>query len=344
MVVTNDGISLSRLPVFLTYITRYILLEPIRLLEILIYDRRIKSHTLKNDPIFIIGHWRSGTSFLQTLLTKDANNLSTTIYKFIFSDNYYLTESWLKKPLNKLSKYFNIKYSFQRLPMNFDIPGELDPGLCANCSDHAYTWGHLFPKSYEKWFNRYIIINDDKIAQAWVDEYDYLIRKLSFQNKNKQIVIKSPGDTGRISVLLNKYPKAKFIYMHRDPIEVFHSTFNLWQIILKENSFQTINKDKIAEYIISSYKKLLINFLDQKKNMPNSQLIEIEFNDIQENTIQVLSRIYAVLNLGSLPIEDINSFLSNNKDYKVNSYATSEELKSMLQVEWSFSFKTWATR
>ena len=36
------------------------ILAPGRWLEHFLFDRKIRSTTIKKDPIFIIGHWRSG--------------------------------------------------------------------------------------------------------------------------------------------------------------------------------------------------------------------------------------------------------------------------------------------
>lgn len=337
----NGGISLKCIPLFVIYILRYFLFEPFRLLEILIYDRKIRSHNLIQDPIFILGHWRSGTSHLQSLLCKDPKNVSTTIFNFLFSDNYYLTESWLKKPLNILCSLFKVKYAFQRLPMNFDIPGELDPGLCANCSSHSYTWGHLFPKKFNIWLDKYIIIQNEKCASDWINDYDYLIRKLSFKNKNKQLIVKSPGDTAKVEILLSKYPNAKFIYIHRNPIDVFHSSRYLWGIIQKQNSFQKISDLQIDEYILNAYKKVLLKYLDSRDSIPVSQLVELGFNEIQHKPLQVLKEVYDKLNLGTFPKEELDSFLQENKSYKINQYSTSSELEEKILSEWDFSFIAW---
>lgn len=341
MVIKNGGISLKCTPLFITYTIRYFLLEPFRILEILVYHKKIRNLKLIQDPIFIIGHWRSGTSHLQNLLCKDQNHTSTTIFNFIFSDAYYLTELWLKKPLNIICKLFKVKYAFQRLPMNFDIQGELDPALCANCSDHSYTWGHLFPKNYEYWLDKYIVIQNKQCALDWINDYDFLIRKLSFRNKNKRIIVKSPGDTGRFELLLKKYPNAKFIYIHRNPIDVFHSTKNLWSIIQKQNSFQKISEATIEEYIIQTYKKVLLKYIETRTIIPQSQLAEITFNEIQNNPIKVIREIYEKFNLGSLPQKELDSFVQSNKCYKVNQYSKASKIEERLLKEWDFSFSEW---
>jgi len=144
MAAQNSGVSLRRLHIFLVYLFRYLLLEPFRLAEVFLYDGKIRRHELHHSPIFILGHWRSGTSHLQNLLRQDPNTTSATLYTSILADNFYITESWLKPVLNFCAKIFGAKYAMKRTPMDLVIPAELDSGLCAQCSSASYTWGHPF--------------------------------------------------------------------------------------------------------------------------------------------------------------------------------------------------------
>lgn len=47
------------------------LTEPLRIVERGRYRSKIQDVTIEHDPIFIIGHWRSGTTLLHHLLSLD---------------------------------------------------------------------------------------------------------------------------------------------------------------------------------------------------------------------------------------------------------------------------------
>ena len=336
---SNGGINGRGVSFFFVFLLRYIICEPFRLIEVFLYDGRIRNHRLIEDPIFILGHWRSGTSHLQNLLSKNSEHTTTSLFQFLFADTYLLTEAWLKKPLNWVVKFFRPHFSFQRLPMDFDLPGELDSAMCAMCSPYAYTWGHLFPKRFEKLTTRLLHIEDSAIAEKWIEDYDYLIRKLSFQKKTKRVIVKSPGDTSRVNILLRKYPNSKFIYLHRNPIDVFHSTRYLWDVIQKENSFQRISKEQIDKHIIQTYKLVLSKYIVDRQEIPSDQLIEISFNDLQKKPLVSLELIYTKLELGKFQVKDVEALLEKNKSYKTNLYTTSIELEEQLKTEWEFSFE-----
>ena len=87
-------ISKDKVPQLLYMLGTSILLTPFTLLESAIYAAPIRRHKMKKDPVFIIGHWRSGTTYLQNLLSKDkqfgwCDPVSTTTF----------CNSYLLKPL-----------------------------------------------------------------------------------------------------------------------------------------------------------------------------------------------------------------------------------------------------
>ena len=52
--------------------------------ESAIYGRRIQKTEVKEAPLFVIGYWRSGTTLLQTLLSKDPHLQHLPLYRCLF--------------------------------------------------------------------------------------------------------------------------------------------------------------------------------------------------------------------------------------------------------------------
>ncbi|MBC8355082.1 MAG: sulfotransferase [Planctomycetes bacterium] len=53
-----------------------------------------------------------------------------------------------------------------------------------------------------------------------------LFKKLTFKY-DKPLVVKSPTHTGHVRLLLEMFPEAKFVHIHRNPFEVFSSTLKM---------------------------------------------------------------------------------------------------------------------
>ena len=325
------GISFRRIPMFFVYFLRFVLMEPLRMVEVLLFERRIRKHELKEDPIFILGHWRSGTSHLQNLLHQDANFSTMTLYRMLFSDHFIWTESWLNPLLNRISKTIGIRYSFQRTTLDFNLSGEFDTALCSMGSSHSYTWAHLFPKQYKRWMNKQVFADGNTLD---LSDYYYLIRKLSWQSKGKRIIVKSPGDTARIQALLNDYPNATFIYISRDSYDVYHSSMYLWESIQRENSLQHLTKEEISELVLWTYPLVMKNYEEGKSFIPEGKLFEIAFEELHKHTEDILQNAYQYLSLGAFHPEDFAAFLSKNKTHQKASYSKDVDLVKKLKEHW----------
>lgn len=46
---------------------------PFRMIERILFGKKIEKLQIEYPPIFIIGHWRSGTTYLHNLMTQDPN-------------------------------------------------------------------------------------------------------------------------------------------------------------------------------------------------------------------------------------------------------------------------------
>ena len=69
---------------------------------------------------------------------------------------------------------------------------------------------------------------DPKALDQWKTAMRYFVQKLTF-SKGKKIIFKSPPHLGRVRVLLELFPGAKFIHIYRDPYKVYLSTKHMWQ-------------------------------------------------------------------------------------------------------------------
>jgi omega-hydroxy-beta-dihydromenaquinone-9 sulfotransferase len=331
----SGGVSLRRLPLWGVYLLRYLLFEPLRLVERLLYDRAIEQHEPDDEPLFILGHWRSGTSHLQTLLYLDPRFTTSTVFRSMFSDVFLLTEGWLAPLLNRLARLARAPFSIQRIPMDVDTPAEADLGLCCLGSRFSYTWGHLFPASFGLWMQERVLAPSPEIVAGWLDAYDWLQRKLSYAAGGKRVVLKSPGDTARVAALACRYPMAKFVFIHRDPVEVFHSNRYLWEVVLKEHGVQTLASDQVDAMIIEHHGRLLDAYTRQRAQLGSDRLVEVRYEDLRDEPVATLEGIYAQLGLGELSAQAVLDFVNTRGAYTAQAYVTSPELRGRLAGEMS---------
>ena len=327
----NGGFSLRRLPFWMGYVLRYTLLEPVRLVERWCYDQAIRKHQLSAPPLFILGHWRSGTSYLQTLLSLDPEFTTSTIYRSLFSDVFLLTERWLKPLLGGVGRVFGVQYAIQRSALDFDVPAEGDLGICCLCSPFSYTWGHVFPARFSQWMQRVVYRPTDEVIAGWFEAYHYLICKLSYGAGGRRVVMKSPGDTARLNWLSELFPEAKFIYIHRDPVEVFHSNRYLWEVIQRDHGVQDLTEEQVDAQILEHYVEVMARYQAQREALPSERLAEIAYAELKADPVGTLSSVYEQLDLGPVPVEAIAQFQRTQPVYGAQTYTTSPELAERLR-------------
>src|SRR5205823_6477253 len=66
----------------------------LRWLQLLVYGRKITATAVTQPPIFIIGHWRTGTTYLHELLILDERHTFPNTYE-CFEPNHFLLTEWI---------------------------------------------------------------------------------------------------------------------------------------------------------------------------------------------------------------------------------------------------------
>jgi hypothetical protein len=85
-------------------------------------------------------------------------------------------------------------------------------------------------------------------------------------------------------------------------------------------------------------------YIYYSKLIPANQLIEVGYDELIENPISELERIYAQLKLGEFQNVKprFELYLKTLKAYKVNPKVQLEkEIKEQIKKRWDFAFKEW---
>jgi hypothetical protein len=110
----------------------------------------------------------------------------------------------------------NVKFGFAE-------PREDEFALCS-ITGRALPVAWAFPHRADH-YGRYLTLRDASASEVaeWKSALLWLVRKLSFKY-GRPLVLKSPGHTCRIRLLLELFPQARFVHIHRNPYDVFRST------------------------------------------------------------------------------------------------------------------------
>jgi hypothetical protein len=259
-----------------------------------IYGRRIDATTLEAPPLFIIGHWRSGTTFLHELMVHDARFTYPTTYQCFAPFHFLLTE-WL------LTRYFKFLLPKHR-PMDNMLAGWQRP---QEDEFAMLTMGQPTPYRRMAFPNNAPVdmeyLNMEGIEpeslREWSEMLVRFVRTITYRQP-RRIILKSPTHTGRVAQLSKIFPGARFVHITRNPYALFPSTRRLWQSLDATQGCQRNRDEGLDEYVFESLTRMYEGFEKQREVLDDRQIIDIRYEDLVADPLAVLERVYDELELG----------------------------------------------
>ena len=302
-------------------------------------------------PVFILGHWRSGTTFLQFLLNKDPAFFTQNKYQSLFPDGFYTTEQSLKPVLAWLLSLTRPVHEWQAnisKSMAIDTPSEAELALISQLVPYTYHWAHFFPRSWQYYFRHYLLLEGlrEDTYRKWQQAYGTFLNKLYQYHSSGRLLVKNPGDTARISALLGLYPHARFIFLHRHPYEVYYSNHRLWNNVQRSISLEQITQAEQQRLILTMYQWLHQAYQQQKSQLASDQLIEVAYEDLIAQPEAVLAAIYQQLNLKGFDqaLPYFRSYIQENLNWPRQRYPYHPGDLALINHHWAFAFEEWGYR
>ena len=315
---------------------------PFRWFQIIRFRREIKAVNLdKSPPVFVIGHWRSGTTHLHYLMAKDPRFSCLEAFQAFFFRVALVSKRTMKPLLNRLMPKTRPQ---DNVSINAAAPTEEEHPL-TNLTHRSSMHSFFFPRNQSYFTKYHLFKTSEKSILKWKKSYKAMLKEISFYNgQDKTLLLKNPHNTGRIKILLELFPDAKFVFIHRNPYEVYQSTKHLYKCTIRSQFLQEINDSEITECVLDCYELVMKQYLDLKDSIPESQLVEIAYSDLSKDPISCLKNIYDTLKISGFdevqPIFD--SYLEKQKNYQKNKFkALPDGIRSEVKKRWGFAFEAW---
>lgn len=316
-------------------------LLPFKWYEQLRYGRKIASTEITDPPLFILGHYRSGTTHLFNLLSHDER------YGYINSVKAALPGAYIT--LDKLvRRCFSLLSSGSRPCDNMVVAADSaqeDEYAMTHQSPHSFLHVLTFPKNFREYIQKYTLFKDinDIELNDWKSSYRYLLRKLTFTEGGRKLLIKNPEHTGRLPVIADMFPGSQYIHIVRNPYDVYISSMYLYHSLFPHTALEPISNDDIRELVISRYQLMMKSYIDSRHLIADSDLVELRFEALERDPVGILSRVYA--DLGIEMSEEFSSSLQSYtrsiQDYQKNTYTLSAAEIERVNREWAFAFDYW---
>ena len=344
IVSKNGGITTKGIKNLLPWLIKTILFEPWRWIELAMYNKKVSQFSITKDPIFILGFYRSGTSYLHQFLSKDDRLGYHSNYQMVLPEIMLSSEKILVPVFEFICRSFNLRDSVHRVPLSFRFPGEEDATMTISVNPRGAQWGYFFPKKMNEYFQKYVLFENIPGSQfeAWKREFIFLLKKISLANHNKQLVLKSPPNTARIKLLLSLFPNAKFIFIHRNPYEVYLSNKQFWKVTQNIYALGGSKSVDINSVILDTYSKIMHRYLLEKDLIPEGQLIEIPYEDLVQNPMESMQKIYKTIHLDFGYCENkMQSFVDLQKNFVKLEHNLPADEKRVVSEKWEPFIRHW---
>ncbi len=304
----------------------------LRLLQEAIYGRRIRQTVLQHPPIFILGHWRTGTTLLHELLVQDERFAFPTTYECMNPNHFLLSENIFTRWLYWLMP---TRRPMDNMAAGFDRPQEDEFALCMLGEPSPYLTV-AFPNRGPQ-YNEYLDLEglSPRALGSWKRTLYQFLQKITFRSP-KRLVLKSPPHTARLKVLRDLFPGALFIHIVRDPYVVFPSTVNLWKSLYQRHGLQKPNYVGLEEYVYTTFLRMFDCLEAGRKLIEPERFYELKYEDLVRDPEEQMRRLYKHLHLGGLDemLPRLRKYLESIAGYETNKYQMTPEQRTEVGRRW----------
>ena len=234
------------------------------------YKKLLADKPMENDPLFILGHWRSGTTFVHNIFAQDKHFGYTTTYQTVFPHYVMALQGFFKPTMGWLMPDKRPTDNMELAP---DLPQEEEFAINNSCPFNYYNFW-FFPEKMNEYCDRYLTFKaiTPKEEQAFKDNFEKLV-KISLWNTNgTQYLSKNPPHTGRLKTMSELFPNAKYIFLMRNPYTVFESTRSFYTNTIKPLELHSIPLEQMEQNILRNYMELYRAYKEQKKYVPEGNI------------------------------------------------------------------------
>ena len=289
-------------------------------------------------PLFILGHWRNGTTHLHNLLALDTQFAYPNIYQVLNPHTFLSTERYSKALFVSPSTRM-----MDNVALDPTVPFEDEFATCGTLRSPFLTW--VFPRDRDE-YRKYLTfrgVPQQEIAE-WTAALTLFYRKLTWKYE-RPLVLKSPPHTGRIRLLLDLFPDARFLHIHRNPYAVFQSTQRQTRVSIATMALQPLVEERhITDMVLERFTLMYEAFFEERSLIPAGRFHELSFEDLEKDPVGELRRSYDALGLSGFDAvqPSLERYVDSQARYRKNTYPDlSPSLRQEVGRAWRRNFEEW---
>jgi hypothetical protein len=172
--------------------------------------------------------------------------------------------------------------------------------------------------------------------QLWKSKLRQFVTMQMFR-KQKPLVLKSPTHTGRVQVLAEMFPGAKFVHITRNPYELFSSTRRLWAALDEAQALQRPREEGLDEYVFTALERMYRGFERQRAMLPPNRICDLRYEDLIQDPSGTLQYVYEQLDLGDFARvrPRIEQSMQRRQGHRINRHHLPEKIRQEIDERWA---------
>ena len=311
-------------------------------------DRRwhdaIRDTVITEPPLFVLGHWRSGTTHLHNLLAQDTAQFAFANTYQVVNPHTFLTTEAVNSRL--FAGLVPATRPMDAMALSFQTPQEDEFAPCLMTGKSPYI-GVSFPHR-EDAYSQYLSFRDALPAEVaeWRAAFVWFLKKLTLKYR-RALVLKSPTHTARVRLLLDMFPEARFVHIHRHPYHVFRSFQHYYDTAMWHTYLQRPDLASIDARILRRYTEMHDALFADLPLIPAGRFHEVRFDDLERDPIGEMQTLYERLGLDGFAEyrPQLAAYVATLSDYERNRFPPlAPEWRERIAHEWRRSFERWRYR
>lgn len=291
-------------------------------------------------PVFILGHWRSGTTHLYNTMVHGGWGYVSPLAVGLPWDMCGLGR-WLRPVLERALPETRW---IDRIPVTPTSPQEDEIGI-ASMSPLSFYHGIYFPRRFDALIDRGLFFDGCSPAEiaAWEARFTYFLRKVAYE-QNRPLLIKNPVYTARVARLRALFPRAKFIHIHRDPFDVFLSMRNFYARLLEVMALQNVPEGlDIDATILRVYDRMMDLYVQDTHDLPPGTLVELPYAQLDADPLGALEAIHDGIGLDGFEAARpaFSAYLDTVRSYEKNAFRGDALAVSKVSEHWGRWIRRW---
>jgi hypothetical protein len=344
VLASSGGVPLRRLPEVIFAVLGSLLRWPFSAFERARVRRLRRSAPPARPPVFILGHWRSGTTHVYNALCASG--------QFAYASPLSVGLPWdflglgrVMRPL--LERNLPEDRLIDGIPVRPDSPQEDELAL-ACMQPVSFYHGLYFPRRFRQHFDAGVFFDGCGPAdiERWAAAMKGFHDKIQLEQPGRQLLVKNPAHTARVQHLQALWPDARFIHVYRNPYVVYQSMRRFFDVLLAELALQPYDELRdgaLDRLILETYQRMMTTLLADAALLPPGRFVELRFEDFEEDPLGQLERVY-----GSLGLDDFASarpafarYLEGVKGYRKNHHRPSADTLETITRAWRPFIERW---